>query len=205
MTTLPWDRTNLCPSKVSVPKIIANNTSGGVGFGGSEQIIGNTPPRWGIKFSDIALNRPAKILAWNALAGLLNGRLVPVLIPVFDRNRAPSPAVTASMSGAASAGSVAVNIKVLSGGGAISPGMHFSVAERLYRLLTMDAGTPGSGYIVFACTITPPVREAIPDTTALEFGDPWFRVRLATDDEMSDVDLDVFKYGSVTVNFLEDA
>lgn len=205
MATIQWDRQNLMPGKVSTPKVLANNTSGGVGFGGSEIVIGNTPGRWGMKFSDISLNTAPKIRAWSALASQLQGRRVPVLIPVLDRNRGPSTPVTATMSGAVAGGAVSESIKVADGGGVILQGMHFSIAERLYRLSVLGAGSHAGGFTTYPATLWPPVREPIADGAALEFNDPWFRVRLATDTEMQDVDLDGLKFGTADVNFLEDA
>lgn len=205
-TDLQWDRTNLCPQTVSPPKLIANNTSGGRGIGNAaEQIIGNTPPTWALKLSGIPLNTPGRIRAWNVMKGLTQGRLVPFMAPLFDRNRGPSGASSVTIAGSYDPGTTAITFREYVGGAPVSPGMHFQVGERAYLVLTMDSGTPGGGYTEFPATISPPLREAVTNGTTLNFDDPWMRMRLATDDEMNNVDLDAKKFGVGEVNLVEDA
>lgn len=201
MTTLQWDRTLLMPAEAGV-FLTPFNTSGGIAADGSEQVIGNSPGRWTATYNQIGLNSTAKILRWNEIAALLEGRLTPILIPVLDRQRAPLPPATASMVGAVAANAVTCSIKVLAGGGVLVPGMHWSVNERLYRLRTVGAAT-GGGDKTYPVSFRPTCREPIADGTALEFNDPWFRVKLVADDGMKTV-YQALRFASPSVEFRED-
>lgn len=67
-----------------------------------------------------------------------------------------------------------------------------------YRV-TLAKPLPATAQITFR----PPLREAVPAGTNLEFDDPVCRMRLATDSEM-DLPLDLGRFSFPTVNFVED-
>ena len=98
--------------------------------------------------------------------------------------------------------SIAIHITV---GGQVKGGQYFSinhptVGPRLYRIVevTFDHG---GGFTV--CTIRPPLREATAEAqTPLNFNHPACVMRLATTDAM-DLTLQMRKYGTPTVNFIE--
>lgn len=203
MTTYAWDRTLLMPGEVEGPFAAPNNVSGGVSLDGVEQVVGNSPGRLQIRFSQIAVNTAAKVRRWQEIAARVDGRLTPLLVPALDRQRAPSPSVTAVMVGAVAPGDVACSIRVNSGGGALLAGMHWSVGERLYRISEIVSVTDYGTHKVYAVKFRLPCREAIADAAALEFNDPWFRVRLASDDAMR-LTLNALRFGTGTVDFVED-
>lgn len=204
MTTLTWPRTVFVPAEAGPPFPSPNNTTGGTGFGGSEQVVGNTPGRWMMIFAGIDIRTPAQVQAWKAFAAKTKGRLVPFLVPIYDQQRAPSPGVMAVMHGDVAAGAVTAIIQTNTTDGALAEGMFFSVSERLYVIETINGTVSGgAGKLNYNVNIWLPVRELIADGAALEFANPYFRVRLASDGEMK-MQLSLFKFASPTVNLVED-
>jgi hypothetical protein len=197
-TSITWPAT-LIPAEVGL-NTSPNNTTGGQSFLGYEQVVGNSPGRWRATFGKIDIRTAAQVQAWNALAAKLCGRLIPLLIPLYDKQRAPSPAVTAATDAAVPSGAINFTINKTVGG-ELFEGMHFadSLHERLYRIAKIVTHVGG----VYNVNIWPPVREAMAASASLEFNAPVFRVKLASDTEM-DMDLELLKYGSPSVRFAED-
>jgi hypothetical protein len=155
-------------------------------------------------FAGIDIRTASQVQTWKAFAAKTKGRLVPFLVPIYDQQRAPSPGVTAIMHGAVQAGAVTAIIQTNTTDGALAEGMFFATGERLYLIETINGVTSGGvGKLNYNVNIWLPVREPIADGTALEFANPYFRVRLASDGEMK-VSLALFKFASPTVNLVED-
>ena len=100
--------------------------------------------------------------------------------------------------GALPARAISANI-VISFGGEIEPGQHFSIGERLYRVRTINYTDATHATITFR----PPLREAAGAGAVVDFDDPVCRMRLATDNAM-DLELALHRFGQPTVLFLED-
>ncbi len=205
MTVPVWPRTVLVPTEAGPPNVAPNNTSGGVGFDGSEQIIGNSPGRWTMSYKNIAVRTAAHVLAWNGLAAQLQGRLNPVQIPLYDRQREPQAGVTASAHGAIAVGAVTGTIQVNAGGDVLQAGQHFSMDQvNLYRIAQITGiTTDGDHNHFYAVVFWPPARRAIPDGHALIFNDVYFQVRLATDAAMSAMSLALLKTAAPSIDFVE--
>jgi hypothetical protein len=97
--------------------------------------------------------------------------------------------------------SIAIHVTV---GGQLKGGQYFSidhptVGPRLYRIVEITFDFGGGG----VCTIRPPLREALTEaSTPVEFNHPACVMRLASVDAM-DLTLQMRKYGTPTVNFIE--
>lgn len=97
--------------------------------------------------------------------------------------------------------SIAIHVSV---GGQLKGGQYFSIdhavlGPRLYRIveITFDFGAGG------VCEIRPPLREALTaPSTPVNFNHPECVMRLASSDAM-DLTLQMRKYGTPTVDFLE--
>jgi hypothetical protein len=203
--TVQWSATDgpACPGEITV-ELITETKSGGRSFTGKKQNIQSDAGFWRIVLGQIRIRSNLDVLAWRERELLLNGRSNTMLVPIHDRKRAPIPPggapIIATTDDPVARGGVAMNIKVTQGA-ALEPGMHFSTGERLYRLRTV--GTPAGSPPVYPVTFRPPAREAIADNAALEFEQPVCRCRLETDDAMNAA-LDLMKYATPTVPFVED-
>lgn len=218
--TIRWPVHVLRPQNVAFG-ISPRSLSAPSSVNGSGQVVSSDAGIWKATFGSVVLNKRQHTLAWRSIDALLEGRLGTILVPLC-RGYQPVPTDTAglydavphsddaffdddtgyvgrvidvvtvgSMALRAVSGTVVVNYA-----GDIEPGQHFSVGERLYRVRSFDAD---SG----ALTFRPPLREAVPSGTNLEFDDPVCRMKLATDDAMN-LELSLRRFGTPTVNFVED-
>ncbi|HWY14438.1 MAG TPA: hypothetical protein VNX86_04770 [Rhizomicrobium sp.] len=85
-----WPDRFLVPADADA-RVVPLNTSGGVSFDGSEQIVGNGPGRIKITLGNIYLSSPGQVRAWHALDAVLQGRAGVVSMALFDYPRAPWP------------------------------------------------------------------------------------------------------------------
>lgn len=218
--TIRWPCEVLRPQTVAfdiAPRSLAAPPSVS-GFG---QVVASDAGIWKVTFGNLLVRSRSAVLAHRAIANLLEGRLNPIVVPLC-RGYQPKPdgaddlydavphsddaffsddtgyvgrvvdVVTAgSWAARAVSGFVTVHYA-----GQIEPGQHFSAGERLYRVRTFDAETG-------AITFRPPLREAVPSGTNLEFDDLVVRVRLA-DDAGMDLELALRRFGNPTVQFIED-
>ncbi|MFU0504113.1 hypothetical protein [Pseudaminobacter sp. NGMCC 1.201702] len=218
--TIRWPRAVLRPQNPSfdiAPRSLAAPAS----VSGATQVVSSDAGIWKATFGSVIIRDRQHVLAWRAIANLLEGRLGSILVPVcrgyqpvpegskplyepvphsddafFDDGtgyvgRVIDVVTVGSMALRAVSGTVAVNYA-----GTIEPGQHFSVGERLYRVRSFN---PDTGAITFR----PPLREAVPSGTNIEFDEPVVRMRLATDGEM-DLPLDLGRFAFPSVNFIED-
>ena len=207
MADYMWNCSLLTPTAAGPPVLVAMNTVGGRTLTGMEQVVGNAAGYWTMQYQGITVFSDDQIREWNHLQGGLSGRAKTVLIPVFDSLRGPKLPVTATWDIASSPGAGTGYILVAGDVANLHPGMHFTVAERLYRI----TGFPDPKVMVgsdarYHVQIRPPLREALAIGTALAFDSTMaFRCRLASDDAMSGLLLDVWKVGnSPSVSFVED-
>lgn len=223
--TLRWPEDVLSPRTPSFDAA-PRTMSGPASISGHSQAVSSSAGIWKFTFGGIAVSDHSEILAWRALAALLEGRMGSVLVPLC-RDRQPitdaaraadvwaplphsddtlfsdgtgyeSSSVSVEVDGAVAAGGTSASI-ILHYGGTPEPGHHFSVGDRLYRLKSVSWTSETEADVTF----WPPAREAIADATFLEFDDPVCRMRLASDAEM-DLPLDARRFAVVDVRFLED-
>lgn len=225
MATILWPRSVLKPKRD--PFNIAPRTlTGPSSVSGVSQVSASDAGIWKATFADIIIKRgTASILAFRAIANLLEGRLHPILVPrccayqPFDPDwkdllsRVPhsdtspfsdgglyrSRAIDIRLSSNIPLRGTTANIAIVAAG-QLQPGQDFSVGERMYRIRTVQM----TGVNTATITFRPPAREAVAAGTEMEFDRPVCRMRLATDAEM-DLDLDlVAPWSYPTVNFIED-
>jgi hypothetical protein len=220
MATIRWPCDVLRSQNIAAdiaPRSLAAPSS----VSGVAQVVASDAGIWKVTLGNVLVRDRASVITFRAIANLLEGRLNPILVPLC-RAYQPVPAGSVGLYEAvphsddaffgddtgyvgrvidvvtvgtwaarAVSGFVAVNYA-----GTIEPGQHFSVGERLYRVRTFD---PDIG----AMTFRPPLREAIPSGTNLEFDDPVVRCRLA-DDAGMDLDLSMRRFAQPSVSFVED-
>lgn len=220
--TIRWPNGVLRPQNVSFD-IAARSLSGPASVNGKSQVVSSDAGIWKATFGSLLVRDRAAVLTHRAISTLLEGRLNPILVPLC-RGYQPIPgearqyalydhvphsdetplsdgseyqggviSVYASSGAPMRAVSMAVTVEIA---GDIQPGQHFSLDERLYGVRSFDADTDELSF-------RPPLREAVEDGARLEFDDPVCRMRLATDDAM-DLELALRRFGSPTVNFIED-
>ncbi|AZO04588.1 hypothetical protein [Mesorhizobium sp. M2A.F.Ca.ET.043.02.1.1] len=216
------------PCEVLVPRDVAfdlapRSLAGPASVNGATQVVSSDAGIWKATYSSIVVNNRNAVLAHRAISTLLEGRLGSILVPLC-RGYQPVPdgAVAAGLYdqvphsddalfddgtgyvgevidvvAAAPAALRATTMTVTVGyAGAIQPGQHFSLGERLYRIRTFDQKTG-------TMTFRPPLREPVLSGDRLEFDDPVCRMRLASDDSM-DLQLSLRRFGTPTVQFVED-
>lgn len=220
--TIRWPIERLRAQNISVdlaPRTLAGPSS----VSGVTQVVSSDAGIFKITLGSIIVKSRAEVLAFRAIANLLEGRLGQILIPIC-RQYQPVPAaavadglyddvphdddtlfdddtgyvgtvidVVAAAPAAVRAVSMTVTVNYA---GDIEPGQHFSLGNgRLYRVRTFDADTG-------AMTFRPPLREAVAAGDRLEFDNPVLLCRLASDTEMN-LELSLRRFGSPTVNFVE--
>lgn len=225
MAAILWPRSVLKPKRDPfniAPRTLAGPSS----VSGVTQVTASDAGIWVATFGDIIIRRgsPA-VLAFRAIANLLEGRLHPILVPrccayqPFDPDekdslqRVPHSDTSPFRDGSLYRSRVndirltsniplrgtTANIAIVASG-QLQPGQDFSVGERMYRIRTVQMTGENTATITFR----PPAREAVPAGTDMEFDRPVCRMRLASDAEM-DLDIDlVAPWSYPTVNFIED-
>jgi len=222
--TIRWPDQVLSPRALSVD-IAPRSLSGPSSISGAVQVVSSDAGIWKVIFEGIPVVSEQKVKAWRGVAGLLEGRLNPIVVPISrfyqpawveNENELVEPVpysddaffsdgsgYVGSVNSVTLAGSVAARATTanvsIAYGGALEPGQHFSIGERLYRIRTVAYTSETAATITFR----PPLREAAPLGDKLEFDDPVVRVKLASDDAM-DLPLDYNRWSFVAVNFVED-
>lgn len=223
--TLRWPEKVLRPQGVAFD-VAARSLTGGATIEGAAQVVSSAAGLWTATFERVSIRSRNQVLCARALSALLEGRTTPILVPTC-RGYQPVPAgavtdglydavphsdetffsdgsgyvggvidvqLSSTIVAGATTGQIAVNYA-----GAIEPGQHFSIGERLYRVKSIEFSDATAATIKF----WPPLREAASIGTRLEFDDPVCRMRLASDREF-DLLLDGRRFGNPTVNFVED-
>jgi hypothetical protein len=197
---ITWPFDDLKPRDIGIYPC-ASPIGGGIALTGKEPVIDSGVGYWRIVLGAIPVKNRTNILIWRSLEAQAEGRGRTFAIPIYDGKRAPWPdipggAIDAESVSDVQAGATTIQIFPIDIGD-ISVGMHFSVADRLYRITRVDGESS-----LFDCQIWPSVREAFPAGMTLEFRRPLCRVRLASDDGMS-LELDQHKRAEATVEFVE--
>lgn len=197
-TALLWPKCELVPGSINV-QVVSPSVSPGRSFTGLEQIVQPDAGFWRIILRDIPVKTRAHALKWREIESGLSGRVNPILVPVYEPPLSSEDIVAESVD--ASIGAVSLNI-IQTAGGEIEPGMHFSTPSGyMHRVLTIEP-VEVEEIDLFSITIWPPLREEL-SGSALEFNDPVCRCRLETDDGM-DVNLELLRFASPSVTFVED-
>ncbi|PRA54070.1 hypothetical protein CQ062_13460 [Ochrobactrum sp. MYb68] len=199
--------------------------SGGTAINGFSQVVASDAGIWKATFDQVVIRNAQQVKAWRAIRAHTEGRLRPILICLCEGRRRPLPpgvgpsnpalphsdeAFFADDSGyitgligiktSASAALRATTLVLSKQSSAdLEPGQRFSIGERLYEIRKVVSQSNSSATV----NIWPPLREAIHSGSDVEFDRPVLRVRLETDAEM-DLMLELNRFGSPTVNFVED-
>lgn len=215
------------------PKPTARSVGGGVSLTGLEQVVQSDAGFWRLTMDGVVINNNDRVTVWNAISGILNGRIGTALVPALLNGTAPFPVVSgqvrlttygaiphsdgtlfsdgtgyrqpviiAELDTGISLRGTTATIRV-SYGDALGGGQHFSVNERLFRILRATNARADGSDTLYDVTLWPPAREAVLAGTALEFDRPMFRARLASDDAM-DADFGLMKFASPSVEWVED-
>lgn len=217
--TIRWPCLALVSQDIAF-NIASRSLSGPASVSGVSQVVASDAGIWTARLGNIVILSRDHVLAFRALAALLDGRLGTILVPasrafqpvpteargayeavVHDdgatfsdgsgyRNRVID--VVAAAAAPARATTMTVEVRVA---GDIQPGHYFSIDERLYRVRSFDAASGALGF-------RPVLREAVAAGTPLEFDDPVCRMRLAGDAEM-DLELAMRRTALPSVNFIE--
>lgn len=221
--TILWPIHTLPARDVSFD-IASRTLAAPVSIGGATQVVSSDAGLWRVTLGNVVVNRRDRVLAYRAIANLLEGRLGSILIPhcrgfqpasgnadlfepVPHDDDAPfgddatyeGGATSVQLSSGVSARGVSANVVINYSVGDIEPGQVFSLGDRMYRLRTVVYTTPATASITFR----PPLRESAAEGDFLEFDSPVVRCRLA-DDAGMDLDLQLRRFGNPTVNFIED-
>ena len=210
--TVVWPRDMLVPRDWLPPTLINQTVSGPASLTGRQQVIGADAGYWKIEFANIPVHGAERIRKWHELEALIEGRLNPVLVPVYIGDRGPGdepffgdgsgfsdhPDITAHVHSSAAVRATTLQINVTYGG-PLKAGMPFSIGVRLYRITSVVAQS-GDLHTV---TVRPPLREVVAGGTAVEFNRPVCKCRLASDNAM-DLPLAFNRYGFASVSFVED-
>lgn len=187
---------------------------------------------WIASLGEVQLSSVDQVSAWRAVAASLDGGATPIVLEARDTRFAPWPTVngvqltgndaTCADGATCSDGSdfegdvieaVTVGATALRAtsitlaftvGAALKGGEYFSIehtnfSHRLYRVARVEVN--GSGQSV--CIIRPPLREATPSGTRVDFNYPKCVVKLAKADGM-DLALVRRYHGQASTQFIED-
>lgn len=227
MTPLEWPKV-LVPPTVDI-HYDARTISGGVSLSGREQIVSRDFGIWRATLERVAIRRRDQVLAWRALLIALDGRAGTVLVPLFDRARAPwaydqygrrmDPAFSrdpsldrtqfADVAGLVD-GLIAAKVQSAAAARAASIDINMmkgSIPESGMhfsigaRAYRIRAVTNVAGTVA-TCNIRPGLREAVSAGAAVNFTSPVCEMRLTTDDQ-GRAGLDMWKYASPSFEFIE--
>lgn len=220
--TIRWPVGVLRPQNVAfdiAPRSLAAPSS----VSGQAQVVSADAGIWKATYGSLLVRSRASVIVHRAISNLLEGRLGAILVPLCrayqptldidgiydtvphdddspfdDESEYQGGGNLVTLSSGISARAVSANVTIAYGG-TLEPGQHFSLGDRLYRLRTVVYTTETAAAITFR----PPAREAVSEGVELNFDDPVCRMRLASDDAM-DLELAMRRFGSPTVNFIED-
>lgn len=232
VTNLMWPEWVLIPLQPTPFYIKPLSTSGGMSATGSEQVVGNTPGRGQVDLNGVRIVNYEQLRVLNAIGLNLAGRQNKIMAPTFGRLTAPWPinggiaqrsfhcadltdtilfspgasyysrVISAQAATAATAGDVALDIRMIRGSSPKSA-MIFQHSEYAYPIKRVLSRTPDDDGDVYEVTLAIPLREAVAEDADLNFDDPRFRARL-TEDSPLPVQLQTWKRGSLSLSFEED-
>lgn len=224
--------TTLTVVKASRPRLSNPSRGGGPGLDGTEQLVvapGGGRWTWSVT---IQVRTRDDVLDLDAFILGMAGRAGTAIVPIFDGQRAPwnvdpltggfitpakaaydraidpaydtNPDTTGAL--AFTLGAVAeMNATTLTvaraTGGVIRPGMFLSIGAEMHVVTALDTPDAG-GPATLSVSILPWLRDDHPAGTAVEFASPVCLARLASDDT-GKLDLDLLRFGQVTLDFVE--
>lgn len=195
---ITWGQCELVPSGINVD-IVSPTVSPGRSFTGIEKVVHPDAGHWRIIYHDVPVRTREEVLRWREIELLLSGRTGTILVPVYEGKLSDTP-IAATVPDEYPIGSTIIAIEQTAGE-ALMPGMNFSFGDgQLHRIARIIEQETGETYEV---SIRPPLRTAIDVGQALDFNTPSCRCRLASDDGMN-IDLGLLRYGSRSVEFVED-
>lgn len=219
-----WPRDLLIPKECR-PNLVPFTRSGGRSIGGIMPTVRTDLGYWTIDLNGILLNTSAKMRTFEAIKSGLSGVSGRLAVPVYASRRAPylngefeplgsvpfsddsafdddsefsQGAISILSVGATPIGATSIRLRLINASGDL-PGVFFSFNHALYntgRILEQDGE-------VYSVSISPSIRELIPDGSDLEFDRPTCLCNLASDTAMSSGE-NVEGYDLVSVSFVED-
>lgn len=223
MFIAPAHRWNPDPVKADV---VSQVISGGTSISGEEDVIATDGGgRWEGTWGNIALDGPKEVNRFRAWVAHWAGGAQSFLWPILSLDGAPrpiggngyltpsdiivddedfptsvgfaSPHIVAETVGDAALRATTITI-LITQGEQISVGQAFGVGYRAYRIerITARDGMEAT------CKITPPLREAIDDGTAVNFDWPVVECRIAPGQDLSP-EVVQGRYADVSVRFVE--
>lgn len=180
---------------------VAMPIGGGVALTGKEPVIVSNAGYWRIVYGGVPIKTRAAIQMVRELEVRCEGRGNLIDLPIWDGKRAPwvvvGGTITATANAAAAQDATTLDILVTVGG-TLQAGMHFSHGVRLYRVKSVNS-VAGSVYTV---TIWPKLRAPIAATDVLDFVRPILRVRLEDDAGLT-LPLRLHRFSELTIGFVE--
>lgn len=192
-----WPTCDLVPEDIDVQAVSETQTPGRA-LSGRQQIVQRAAGHWRIELIGIPIWTKAHALLARQIETALDGRNGTIMVPFYEAKLSATP-IAATAAGDFAIGDVVFAI-TQTAGAAIRAGMHFSIAERGYRIKRVRAADADGNFTVI---IWPPLREATALGGTLNFNDPMVRCRLERDDGMA-VMLENLAFGKHTVAFVED-
>jgi hypothetical protein len=194
--TILWPIHRL-PARDITAEITSRSLAAPSSISGVQQVVSSDAGLWRITLGSVVVNNRERVLAFRAIANLLEGRLGKILIPLCrgynpssghkdlfepvphsdespfdDDSEYVGSATSVQLTSDVAARSTSANIVVNYSVGDIEPGQHFSLGgERLYRVRSIVYTTPSTA----ALTFRPPLREAAAEGDFLEFDSPVVR------------------------------
>ncbi len=224
MTIAAWPAV-LKPRNCSPPELRNAARGGGQSFTGVEQRVFSDAGRWEITY-EVPVSTRAQQLAWRAMvARLRSGE--DILLTIFDKFRpagVPGGAWGAAVSTDAALRATTVHLVTVNV--RVEAGVHFSIGQRLYRVVSVVAQTPAtsisdwltsdspwsdsgvwvddasSGGAAYEVKILPPLRAEADSGTAVEFEDLVCLCTLA-DASGGDLSLDLGRFATPSITFAE--
>lgn len=198
-------------------------------LGGQHQVGSFDGGYWIAQLQDISAVGKAAMLAYRRLTGLLQGGANQVLVPLCDRANAPWPGtersvtvpfiegsdtatfsdgtefsqnvITIEMTGAGAVRSTRLEVKYVNAGDVVG-GERFSINGHAYEVVQVLADQVLTGGATAAWQIRPPLREAMPVGTQLDFDDPVCRMIPVSGDQLNMVTWRG-RTGTVSPTFIE--
>lgn len=225
MTVYAWDSA-LAPQQVSFS--LRGMTLGGPPtLTGRNQVAQSDAGYWVARLAGVHAVVPSEIRALRALRGKLEGGAHQVRVPVFDDDQAPwpaaggraanafaeqaysdgtlhtdghgfyKPAIVVATNADAALRATSISFTITTAG-TTAEGMFFSIGDRLHLLKELLSQSGSSR----TYAIAPPLREAVPSGSRMNFENPVCRMRLLSEAE-ADLVLERGLYGFTDIGFIE--
>ncbi|MBS9476247.1 hypothetical protein [Ancylobacter radicis] len=211
----------LVPQMIGRPDLRGSVTSGTRTTSGVEQRVYSGAGRWEFRYR-IPVHTRAKVLAASAMMDRLRSG-ESIVLKIYDMQRAmglDGDVPAATIAGAVSAG--ATSLTLASPTAEVEPGLHFSIGQRLYRINRVTDGAASEtipGVILsddaawddeldwddggnVTVSFLPPLRAAASSGAAVTFEDLVCLADLKDVTE-GDMDLDLGKFGTLSLTFVE--